>query len=201
MPEDQNPPTGGETTDTTTVEKTQRRPGEPRPQRQAAAPERVMKGTREIVHDLFKLRPAMLKRNISWKYKLPSIIELEHSHVFHSIDGDTFQPNKYCAPVGGHFHEITVDWDRPGKDGGPLVTCGPALQIIKTRVDDEVITEIVPVEFEVHEKLKKKGRGDIVDNHTHEVEYIDSETLSARAQNDRRQAERDKISRAMSGTG
>lgn len=161
---------------------------------------RFAKGSKEVEHDLFKLLPATMKRNISWKWKRPNVVQLEHCHIFHSVDSDTLKANKYSTSVGGHFHEINVDWEHADADGQPRIVCGPPLEMIKTQIDDEVIREIVPVVFEVHDKLKRKGAKDIVDDHTHELEYLGSETLTQNGTQELRASQKKVIAATQDGT-
>jgi hypothetical protein len=164
----------------------------------STSPKKVLKGTRQFEHSLFKLKPARMLKNVSWKHKLPDVISIEHCHIYHSIN-ERFQPNTFCAPAGGHFHEVTVDWSKKAKDSdGPLVTCGPAVRKKLTYIDGLAgpVTSIDPVCFERH----KEVGGDITDNHTHEVEYIDTEVLSAATREQKREQERRLISDLMTPT-
>jgi hypothetical protein len=157
------------------------------------AVKKVMKGTREFEHDLFKLRPAIMKKNISWRAKAPTIVTLEHSHIFHSINDTTMQANKYCTPTGGHFHEVTVDWSRKNPRGdGPLTICGPALHHVSKKAGGRQFKNILPVQFETLNEATGQDAM-LVDDHRHDVEYIDTETLTQASRNQYRESEREKV--------
>lgn len=133
--------------------------------------EEFQRGTREWKNETFKLLPAEGFRNKSWKHLNVDLEKVTHNHIFHSHDRSG-RPNQYCAPCQGHFHEIT--WDPEQK----VFVCGPAL--IKTqrqvRGTNRVITNVVQRKFrqqtesiDEDDKLVIKN---IVDNHTHEGEYM-----------------------------
>jgi len=86
---------------------------------QSAKPTRVNKGYREFEHDLFKLQIASMQRNTSYKHLVPRFVEIEHVHFYHSINERGVR-NKYTAPVGGHFHEVTFDFDQWNDDKSGL---------------------------------------------------------------------------------
>jgi len=143
-------------------------------------PTKTIKGDREFEHDLFKLKVAKLKRNVSWKYLVTDIVEVEHCHFYHSID-EKGKAQQYCVSVAGHFHKIDVDWSEFGDDNrGPKVTVGPALEFkyVKLRGGGKrQVKRIVPVSFD----RENPGTGEIIqikDSHTHAVEYLDTEPIS-----------------------
>jgi len=162
-------------------------------------PTRIIKGMREFEHDLFKLKVAPMKRNISWKYYEPDIRQIEHCHIYHSCD-EKGKPQQYCAPVGGHFHKIEVDWSEFGTDkSGPKVTVGPALQYkhVKLRgAGRRMVKRIVPVSFYGEDKNSGEELS-IKDTHTHEVEYLDTEILSQAKRMKSRPEERTKVEALM----
>ena len=176
----------------------------------SSAPRKVMKGTRSFEHDLFKLQAAKMLKNHSWKFKEPMIVELEHAHIFHSINDATLQPNTHCTAVGGHTHEITVDWTKKVRrektlpDGrveiyeGPLVKCGPAVEVKVTHRGGRSFRKYVKVGW----PGTNPQNGDdvmIEDDHTHDVEYLDTETISLGQRNERRQEERQRVASVMQG--
>lgn len=164
-------------------------------------PRRIIRGTREVDHDLFKLKISKFLRNTSWVHEQPTIMELEHVHIYHSVDGNTLKDNEYSAPVGGHFHKVEVDWS----SGDPVSKCGPPLQFKVFKSKRGQFKKIVPVEWglgevdPLSEEGKKYPHGKIIDNHTHEVEYIHSEALTLGQVQQSRQDEKYKVQAAMTG--
>lgn len=132
------------------------------------------KGNETFRHDLFKLTPAFMKKNTSYKKYEPQIQEVEHSHFFHSHDKKGTKM-EFCQPVGNHFHRVIVAVDG---DGNITAKCGPALQkvLIKTK-SGKSKSQILPVSY--HDGNKEE---DIVDDHTHEIDYKHSEMISPNAQ-------------------
>lgn len=133
-------------------------------QNAASAPttqKRVFGQGKKLIHDLFKLSVAKMRRNDSWNEERPIYIELEHCHIFHTIDSSGRKQDT-CSPVGGHHHKMTVTYSA---DGAPTVTCSPAMKYVRKRVNGENTRVLVEIED---------------DDHTHEVEYIRSEEIEPR---------------------
>ena len=149
--------------------------------------EKVLRHQISFEHDLFKLSVATFKRNVSYKYLQPEIIEAEHVHFFHSKNSKG-APQKYCHAVGGHFHEVTVDWDT-GK-----ATCGPALtrRTIKIPNTSRSITRIGTVKWDAI-NMDTGDQSEIVDDHTHEVEYIRTEVISEQTVRDIHEKDRAQV--------
>jgi hypothetical protein len=121
--------------------------------------ERQYKGQQEFDHDLYKLRVATLRRNVSYNKK-PNWETLEHVHTYHSVDSSG-SPQRYCTPIGGHFHEMTaMPSKKPG--GVPKILCGPPLKFVRDSEGRKIAIAIQD------------------DNHTHDVEYRFSEKIKAR---------------------
>jgi len=138
--------------------------------------ERVFRGTQQFYHDLFKLRVSTMLKWVGWKqdskewFKHPQTgeknrdwLELEHTHIFHTINSNGAM-QKYCAPVGGHFHEMKVVRDPDDRS-----------KII------EVICDSGPLKFE---KKKIAGRLEKVavpvtefDKHSHKTDYVRSDEI------------------------
>lgn len=174
--------------------------GNPLPGRSGNTVQRFQRGSKEVEHDLFKLKVAKMIRNFSWIWRKPMLSEIEHVHHFHSVNDTTLQPNKTCSPVGNHHHECTVDWTKKGPDGvGPLVTVGPPLRMgVKKIGGGRTIRKAEPI---VYERLNENN-GElerIVDTHTHEVEYLGSETFTQKSRNENRLDEQRKVRELMQG--
>lgn len=156
-----------------------------------------MKGEQTFNHDLYKLGPAISMTNVNWQKYQPKLIEVNHSHVFHSINDKNGQPLKYCSPQSGHFHEVVAEWSE-GADGNMVLVkaeCGPALDRIKVKDrTGNQITKIVPRAFQTADP-----DAPIVDSHTHEVFYIDSEEINPLNVKRRQEEDRQKISHLTRG--
>ena len=181
----------------------------PPPSAPVAKFQRFQRGSQTYEHHLMKLLVAKMKKNISYKWRQPDIIEMEHTHFFHSINDTTMQPNKYCSPVGGHFHEVTLVTD---KDGNIVdAKCGPALEKVQIKTPAGPINRVRKVRFERHnmstvEQLDEDGNPIEVqqvirefDNHTHELEYFGSETFTANSKVEARRNEQAKVKSSMDG--
>lgn len=171
--------------------------------------ERFSRSSVEHTDDLFKLKVASGKRNVSWKFREPSTVSYEHCHFFHSINDTTTQPNKHSTPTGGHFHEVTVERDAEGNILN--VKCGPAMEMVVRKVGkDRQIKRPAPVQFESYlsdseqEKLSHAGQPIpeftlIKDQHVHELEYLGSETFTAKGKTQARENEKAKIKGVSQG--
>lgn len=144
-------------------------------QPQSTQPQIRWKGSETYRHDLFKLGVAKLKKNISWKKKLPEIIQLEHTHLFHSHDNKG-QVNKTCVPVAGHYHEVMT---LINQDGELIAKCGPPIRKVEKRLETGKIKS-VPQQVQWVRQNQQTGEDELeVDNHVHEVIYLASEEISA----------------------
>lgn len=123
--------------------------------------ERTYSKTAQIDHDLYKMKVTNMLKNMSWTEE-PDLHKVKHEHWFHTVDSNGTK-QKYSSMVGGHFHEMTVT---PQKSGPPIVKCGPAVKEIKVLQKGKWVKKLVPYMDE--------------DNHTHDVEYIKSDKITAR---------------------
>lgn len=130
---------------------------------------RVYKDQMTATHDLFKMLPATMKKNVSFKKFQPQIEEFEHCHIFHTVDSRG-KAQLSSSAVGGHFHD--VEWS-VSSTGEFQIKCSEPFQIV-TVVTKAGMTkkEKRPVAFEdgINDKTIK-------DTHTHEFQYLGSETL------------------------
>lgn len=133
----------------------------------------VWKDQRSFRHDLFKLKVATMKKNFSWKPKEPMIELAEHVHFFHSHNSQG-KTQTNCTAVGGHYHEVTVD---VLPNGELKATCSPPLC-----TKEHVLRSGVRKSVEAVQWFDEKSGKNIVDNHTHEIEYCFSEQISPEKQ-------------------
>lgn len=169
------------------------------PKQQIQRIERFSRSAVEHTDDLFKLKVATGKRNVSWKHREPSLVTYEHCHFFHSINDTTLQANKFSTPTGGHFHEVTVTRDAEGNIIG--MKCGPAMEMVVRKVGkDKSLKRPAKVQWESYltdgeqERLSQEGQPIpefklVEDAHTHEMEYLGSETFTPASRNSRRKEE------------
>lgn len=140
--------------------------------------ERIFKGHRKVIHDLFELKRAIFKQNVSYKFFSPQIVEIEHKHFFHSVDRKGL-PNNVSSDNSGHFHYVELSAD---KDGKMKVKCGPAMRKITKKVKGKERDVVEPVFYgaeDINEIDPQTGkRVAIIDDHTHELEYVSAEELS-----------------------
>lgn len=131
----------------------------------AAPPEakRVYRGEQFIDHDLFKLLPAEMTRNVSYNDQ-PRWEKFMHGHIYHTVDSNGRKLSE-CAPVGTHFHVMTVTI---GPDGKPQASCSKPMRRVNRKVKGRTVQVTVEVED---------------DDHTHEVEYRGSERIKIRQYN------------------
>ncbi len=131
---------------------------------------RVYNGVGIIESDLFRLKLANAMKNIA----LPDsgqidLEKVEHSHFWRTYDSDG-KLMKYCAPVAGHFHEITFQED---PNGGPVkvVKVSGPMRMGQQRIRGQMRAVPIPVSEELE------------DNHVHETEYLKSHKVEARVTN------------------
>lgn len=121
---------------------------------------RVFADNIQIFHDLFRLNTAEMKRNKSWN-DTPMWVSIKHEHFFHTVDSSG-RPQKYCAPVGGHFHELKVTKNNKGEIVDVEVIGGP-LKFLRKKVNGRIKKVAVPFNEQ--------------DQHTHEISYEGSNKL------------------------
>lgn len=130
-------------------------------------------------HDVYKLEPKAMMKNVSYVHLEPDLQSLDHSHIFHSHN-DRGQRKTKCESMGGHWHEIETYVD---KQGNLKAKCGPALEEKVTMGNTgKTYTTIVPRSFEKEIKAGEHAGQvmKIVDDHVHEVTYLGSEQLSGK---------------------
>ncbi len=139
---------------------------------------KVWKEQEQFEHQLFKLMPENCLKNKSFTPFHPNTYEKEHSHQYHTVDRKG-QPQIYCAPSAGHFHEVEVEWD-----GDRLVSakCGPPVRFKYRMQRNKEMRKVK--EQVIYKGADENGDQDIVDEHTHEVRYIRSEMLRLQPQHD-----------------
>lgn len=168
------------------MEAEQRKQGRPK-KPSASQPNLRVKGTEGFRHDLFKLKPAEMLKNQSFKKGRVQIEKVEHTHFFHTFDSNG-KAQEFSTPTGGHFHEISWEVD----DSGDLqAKCGPAMQYVYKKLAGRQRKKIAEIKWNDEEMERI-----VVDDHTHECEYRWSEELSSETVRRRRQvavnmAERD----------
>ena len=159
--------------------------------RAPAGPMRRMKGEVTFEHNLFKLVEAELLHNVSWKQYQPKLVPMKHGHIFHSVNDRTGTPNIYSSPIGGHFHEVKTEWAHDEEGNLILVKaeCGPALCKVKRKLrSGEVKTVTERVAFLTDDETRPH-----VDDHTHEVLYIDTEEINPTTRQRQVESDRQKI--------
>lgn len=132
---------------------------------------RVMKGSEVYQSDLFEADIKDYKKNKSYRKYQPEIERIPHKHFFRTYDSSG-KKQLYCSTNAGHRHPVKISIE----DGEFVANCGPAerkVTIIKRT--GESIERWVPVVY----KTDMEG-SDIVDAHTHEFRYKNSENIHPR---------------------
>lgn len=137
---------------------------------------RVYRNQQELDHDLFKLKPSKFRRNMGYSDESILLVDIEHSHHFHTIDSSGKKQDA-CTPIGGHFHYVKVVGADDGKE--PVLEISkPMKWILKAVPGKKKLQRVaVPLTCPNHE-------GAIVDDeHTHDYEYLGSEKIKLRKPN------------------
>lgn len=133
--------------------------------------QRVYRGTQEFDHDLFKLLPAKLVRNNGYDDENPILVEIEHSHIFHTVDSNGKKQDA-CCPIGGHFHMVKIVGE---KEGVPVLEISAPKKWVMKKVPGRG-----PKPVRVAADVFIGGEQD---EHIHEYEYRGSERLKPRKTN------------------
>lgn len=130
---------------------------------------RIFKEDKIIYHDLFKLEVAKMRKNMMW-YKVPpdEYVNIEHCHFYHTFDSSG-KKQVYSTSVGGHFHEMEVIDQGEGMPPKIVGMSGPLKWAM--------------VKNEYGRKVKRAIPVNSVDNHTHEVTYLQSDEVKLRKMN------------------
>lgn len=125
---------------------------------------RVEKGSRVFTHDLFMLQPSKMLKDLGFDPADPKIVELEHQHVYHSINSQGI-PQVKSTQIGGHYHRVEITGYE--ENGRPIMKCtsGP-LETKYVRRRGMTVKEEAPVMI----------AGE-VDSHQHEMVYIFSDEI------------------------
>lgn len=133
--------------------------------------ERRAKGSRIITHDLFELKEATFMENVGYRIVEPIIQNIQHKHFYHSVDKRGI-PMRTSSTNSGHFHRIEYSADANGR---LTAKCGPPLRTITKKGPRGKDIDIVEQVF--YGAHKATDEGAIFDEHTHEIEYLNSEEL------------------------
>ena len=169
------------------VEKTAEAPLPPQPEPKAkeapATPTEidafVFSRTRTVDHHVAKLEGAMDVVNKSFVMGGYLPFEMEHAHIWHSVNSRDGQPAQYCAPMMGHYHEVKMTV----VDGKPTFECGVA--VIKSNVKQAKGGR--KVAYMPKQNLAAVIENGIttqaaeIDTHTHKITYKRSEKLEIKA--------------------
>lgn len=134
--------------------------------------ERIYRGSQEIDHDLFKLEPARMKKNVSFT-DVPNVVEIEHCHIFHTVDS-AGRPQEACNDVGGHHHDVTVI--RTGQV--PNLVIGQPVRFVRQRRRGRLVRVSVPIVIDQSDDGQP-----IHDSHIHAVRYMGSQKIKLRSPN------------------
>lgn len=144
------------------------KPGvESKPAPQAEPQARVYRNSQVIDHDLFKLRIATMRKNVSWTDKA-DIQLIEHVHMFHTVDSSGKKLTA-CGQVGGHHHDVEVIGTGP--DGVPQLKVSGPRKYVRHR-------KLGKISVPLSELGDEDG-----DFHTHKVDYLGSEKIQIRQVN------------------
>jgi hypothetical protein len=131
---------------------------------------RVFKANKMIYHDLFKLHVSNMKKNVSWQRDILDLKDVEHVHFFHTYDSSGKKQTS-CVPTGGHFHLVETEDQGEGLPPKIVSVSGPMVWgNEKDRYTGK--RRRIPVPY-----LKDD------DNHTHDIEYIESSEIKVRSIN------------------
>lgn len=130
--------------------------------------ERRFRNSVKIHSDLFRASIEDANKNMAWSEGDVRLEKVPHVHFFRTFDSDGKQL-KTTNAVAGHFHEVVVEFQ---KDGPPkVISVSPAKRMVKRKVKGK----FVQVAEDLPEILE--------DNHTHKLEYIESNVVTARQGN------------------
>lgn len=129
---------------------------------QPKVPEKAfIRSEQEMLHHVYKLMPADMKKNSSYDDKNPIWEKIAHCHIFHNIDSSGKIQDK-SQPTGGHFHTVEI----VETDGQvPMIKVSSAMKLVRETIGRKKKTFAVPIEE---------------DNHTHDWQYLRSELIKMR---------------------
>lgn len=152
-----------------------------------------MKGSREFYHDLFKAETANSKKNVSFTLNKPEIVEIEHSHYFHTHDSKS-RPQKTTSTIAGHWHEVTWKEDA---NGNLVAECGPPIKFNYRQTPSGTKKVKGPIKFT---KINDMGEKVIIeDTHTHKMTYMHSELLTQGSAKDKAMSLANEVMSAAAG--
>lgn len=148
-----------------------------------------LKSEQSFRHDLYKLKIGTSKKNISWQKHQPNLVDVEHTHFYHSVNMRG-EPNKNSIEISGHFHEVSTT---VMPNGDMTASCGPPMKkVLKETPNGKILTMIEPVKY-----VDANTGKTIYDQHLHEIEYIGSEFLSQEIIKQKQQADSKKLAEMM----
>lgn len=132
--------------------------------------ERSFTKVKQIVSDVFKLTVAQVIKQVgiekNYDKDPESFKNFEHTHIFRTFDSDGKKHDR-CCMTAGHFHDVVWDYDENSKP------------VIKSISGPKVLAR-----KQVKGKWQSVSiRANDYDNHTHDMDYLQSHVVDARRTN------------------
>lgn len=132
-----------------------------------------------LMHDLYKLTVARAIRYIGFQeggehrnpkgydgkqaFDQANWTHIEHCHFFHTIDTrGQVQPNS--TTINGHWHEMVLV-SPATEESAAVYKCSGPKKLVMDRIHGQLVKRVIDVPF---------------DDHSHDVEYINSKVLQPR---------------------
>lgn len=123
---------------------------------------------------LFELKTSKMLKNHSINQEDPNaILPVDHQHFFHTVDSSG-KPQAHSTPTGAHFHAITVSWDP--ETGEPVAKCSGPMEYVNVKGRKSIQP------LKKFKAVTDKG-DDIIDRHTHDVQYLRTSNVQPRKVN------------------
>ena len=147
-------------------------------------PKITMKGERVFQHHLFLSDVAKCKKNTSYEPDQPMLVDMEHKHVFHTIDSKG-RKQLISSHALGHFHQMSWGMD---SEGNLYAKSGPALRKVAKHLRDGSVQMVDSPIFWTDLQDQRYN-----DEHTHSWEYQHTEEFTAKSLASQRKANQEEL--------
>lgn len=129
-------------------------------------------------HDVFKSDVKTCITNTAYEKYVLHRVDVEHAHVYHSHNSSG-KKNTRTNSACGHWHQVEHYVDP--ETGATIAKCGPAMREVDKLSPTGKTYRVIEQAYFEEEIVSGEGAGSVrkvVDNHTHNLEYLGSEDLS-----------------------
>lgn len=149
------------------------------------------KSEQSFMHMVFMAEEATCYKNVSFEPLRPKFEPMIHKHVTRNVDSKGRRQTETQSQCG-HWHPVVFSVDQA--TGKPVAKCLPPIhEVHRVSESGRIIKSVEPIVF--RKELPNGTIENIVDDHTHEMQYRFSEVISQSIIREKQKADREEATR------